>query len=211
MRARGSVVGAQGFRTPFWCVVGLLTVLNLSARSQADSSLLDALSFMSSPLEAVTGHAKQRRILTDSVKGKSGAVTRSNLWLGTDGRQFDEAAVREVVGLSDWDALGDYEKVPLTVLSQLLIVSDFDDGRGLRSMALARMKKDFRSGDICSDWENATCTMRGGFVSFYENTSPLPEPGTLLLVGSGVLASSLRVFRGWRARCLSGRHVLVSI
>jgi hypothetical protein len=211
MRARGFVVGAQWFRLPFGCVVGLLTVLSLSGRSQADSSLVDSLSFMSSPVAAVTGHAKQGRIPTDSVKGKSRAVTLSNLWLGIDGGQFAAAAVRDVVVLSDWDAVGHYEKVPLTVLSQLLIVSDFDDGRGASSMSLARMKNDFRSGDICSDLKNATCTMRGGFVSFYENTSPLPEPGTLLLVGSGVLASSLPVFRGWRARCLGGKHARVSI
>ena len=71
---------------------------------------------MNSSLAPIAGHAKQARTLTD-------------LWLGGEGKSFNEATAQAVVGLAEWNGVGDYEKVPLTLLSQLLIPSAFDDGK----------------------------------------------------------------------------------
>jgi PEP-CTERM motif len=193
------------FRLLAISVLALIMVPELSASSLCDSSFIAASSLTGLPVE-MTGHAKQEKTVGDAPKGEFGGATL----LPASGR-VHESRVSDAIVFADVAASGDYEETPLTLLSELLILSDFADGKGPRPMSLVRVKDGLRGGDMCSDLgRNATCTMRGGFLSFYENTSPIPEPGTFLLVGSGVLGSSLPVIRVWRTRFLAIRDARIS-
>ena len=208
----------QGFLRAGWfrvlaiSALALIMVPELSASSLGDSSFSAALSLTGVPVE-ITRNAKQEKTVGDSPKSEFGGATLIALGLGTEGEnvlraspQAHEYRVSDAIFFGDVAAGGDYEETPLTLLAELLILSDFADGKGPRPVSLARVKGGFRGDDMCSDLgKNATCTIRGGFLSFYENTSPIPEAGTFLLVGSGVLGSSLPVVRAWRARFLGIR------
>lgn len=212
MRCQGLRRGAVWFRPLVVCALVLITVLQLSASGQADSISVFPLSLLGLPVEAMSGHATQAKTV-DSMKGELGDATLIEPWLAAEGEnallaplKTFEARVSNAVVFAELGGNADYEDTPLTLLSELLILRDFAEGKSPSAISLARVKDDFRGGDVCSDLgKNATCTMKGGFLSFYESTSPIPEPGTFLLVGSGVLGSSLPVLRGWRARLAATR------
>jgi PEP-CTERM motif len=213
----------QGFMRAGWfrvlaiSALTLIMVPELPASILGDSSSIAALSLTGLAVE-MTGHAKQGKTVGDSPKGEFGGATLITPCLRTEGenvsrasREGYESKVSAVAVFADVGATDDYEEIPLTLLSEVLILSDFADGKRPRTMSLARVKDGFRGGDLCSDLgKDATCTIRGGFFSFYENTSPIPEPGTFLLVGSGVLGSSLPVVRAWRARLSGIRDARIS-
>jgi hypothetical protein len=214
----------QGFLKARWfwvlaiSALALIMLPELSASSLGDSSFIAALSLTGLADVEMTDHAKQGKTVGDSPKGEFGGATLITPWLETEGenvlrasREGYESKVSDVAVFADVSATDDYEETPLTLLSEVLILSDFADGKRPRTTSLARVKDGFRGGDMCSDLgKDEACTSRGGFLSFYENTSPIPEPGTFLLVGSGVLGSSLPVVRAWRARLSGIKHARIS-
>ena len=215
MRIQGFVKGVVRFPVLLMWALGLIPLLGLSTIGWADSGLVYSVSSLGSPDEATVAYAHQVKAFAGLAAGEFGHVISTEAWPAAGGEDFllpflrrEAPNLKAAVVFSDLDVIGDYEHVPITLLAQLLIMADFAGGRHPSSISLARINDDFRD---CSDLgKGATCTMKGGFLTFYENTSPIPEPGTLLLVGSGVLGSTLPGFREWRARFLGPKRAQIS-
>lgn len=105
----------------------------------------------------------------------------------------DVAVFTNVLGVATVGFISDTEGV-VPVPSGLPILGKFTEGNPF-SISVALANGNFLTASICSDvTESSGCSGGSDSIGLAQTTSPVPEPGTLLLVGSGLLSSAL-VFR----------------
>jgi hypothetical protein len=90
--------------------------------------------------------------------------------------------------------------VPLP--SGLPILGAFTEGNPF-SISAALANGNFLTASICSEvTESGDCSGASDSIGSAQTTSPVPEPGKLLLVGSGMVGAALRGVRGRTPRSL---------
>ena len=107
----------------------------------------------------------------------------------------DVANVATVTFVSDLEG-------PLTLPPGLPILGKFTEGSPI-SISIALANGHFVTANICSDVTESTgCSNSSDSIGLRQTTSPVPEPGTLLLVGSGLIGSGVWGRSGSRLRLL---------
>ena len=93
----------------------------------------------------------------------------------------DVAGVATVTFLSDTDGV-------LLVPPNLPVLGKFSEGQPV-FISVALLNGNFLSTKICSDMEVQNCNGASDSIRLSERTGSVPEPGTFLLLGSGLFGS----------------------
>jgi hypothetical protein len=167
---------ATPFRLFLSLVAGLLVVA-VPSSSRADSRFAGELSLEALPMAWLSPEPKPGKEL-----GEFATITLNHLRLG--------AITHGKVLLDDDDGH--------TVVNDAVVFDDMD--RSASSMLIPGVlaKGNFLRAPLCGDKdEGRNCSGPNELIALNGNTSPIPEPGTLVLVGSGIVGSGIWRLRGW--------------
>ena len=153
---------------------GVLMVA-VPSSSRADSRFASELSLQALPTAWLSPEPKQGKELGEFATLtlnhlRVGAITHGKVLLDDDGH---------------------------TVVKDAVVFDDMD--RPARSMRIPGVlgKDNFLRAPLCADRDDGrNCSGPNELIAL-NNTSPIPEPGTLVLVGSGIVGSGLWRLRGW--------------
>ncbi|PYX97562.1 MAG: hypothetical protein DMG71_02725 [Acidobacteria bacterium] len=167
-------------------VAALVIVLLLPSRSWADSCSGSLPTFCTLP------ETTPEATLALSLTGLSFNASAQGVVVIYDDVAHtlisDVAIFANVAGVATVTFVSDLEG-PLAVPPGLPILGKFTEGSPI-SISIALTNGQFVTAKICSDVTEATgCDSSSDSIGLKETTSAVPEPGTLLLVGSGVLGS----------------------
>jgi hypothetical protein len=99
--------------------------------------------------------------------------------------------------------VSDTNGIPITAQG-LPILGQFTESNKPIFISVALGNGQFLHASICSDLAEASCSRASDSIGLSIGNTPVPEPGTLLLVGTGLLGSG-----GWKLAGRSwGRRVL---
>ena len=112
----------------------------------------------------------------------------------------DVVVFANVNGVATVTFLSDTDLVPVTA-SGLPILGQFTESNNPIFISVALGNGNFLTAKICSDVDETTgCSGSSDSISLFERTSVVPEPGTFILFGSGLLGSGALKLSPWRRR-----------
>ena len=173
-------------------VAALVVILVMSSSGWADSCSTVSLSLHGMPIACTIPEQNPELAVTIGITGLSFTAQAQGMVLLYDDSAHtilsDVVTFTNVGGVATVTFLSDSDV--LLTPPGLPILGKFSEGKGPIFISLALGNGDFLHARICSDTENPNCP--GGnsdSISLKESTSSIPEPGTFLLLGSGLFGS----------------------
>ncbi len=189
-------------------VFGLGALFVLTSVSWADSC--STITLTSKPITCTLPEQTPELTLTSTLTGLSFTAQAQGMVLIYDDTAHtilsDVVVFSNVLGVATVAFLSDTDGVPVTAQG-LPILGQFTESNKPVSISVALANGQFLNAKICSDIAaGPSCSGSSDSISMSMNTSTVPEPGTFILLGSGVLKYSAgafgrRLFRRGRRSC----------
>jgi hypothetical protein len=177
---------------PLTLVAALVVVLLLSSTGWANSCSAITLSPNGPPVTCTIPEKTPELPLIATLTGLSFTTHAQGMVLIFDDASHtmlsDVVAFTNVNGVATVTFLSDTDLTALTALG-LPILGQFTESEYLIPMSLALGNGNSLNVLICSDVEGETCYGASDCIRMSEGTTSVPEPGTFLLLGSGLFGS----------------------
>ena len=185
----------------------LVAVLILSKASWADSCSTVTLSLNSKPIICSIPERTPELALAATLTGLTFTAQAQGMVLLYDDSTHtllsDVVTFTNVGGVATVGFVSDTNGIPITAQG-LPILGQFTESNKPIFISVALGNGQFLHAKICSDLAEASCSHASDSIGLSIGNTSVPEPGTLLLVGTGLLGSG-----GWKLAGRSwGRRVL---
>jgi PEP-CTERM motif len=176
---------------PLIPVAALVVILVTSNLGWADSCSTVSLSLHGAAVTCTVPEANPELTATITLTGLSFRAQATGMVLLYDDAAHtvlsDVVAFTDVAGVATVTFLSDTDGV-LVVPPNLPILGKFSEGQPV-FISVAPGNGNVLNTKICSDMEVQNCNGTSDSIRLSEGTTAVPEPGTLLLLGSGLLGS----------------------
>ena len=176
---------------PLIPVAALVVILVTSNLGWADSCSTVSLSLHGAAVTCTVPEANPELTATITLTGLSFRAQATGMVLLYDDAAHtvlsDVVAFTDVAGVATVTFLSDTDGV-LVVPPNLPILGKFSEGQPV-FISVALGNGNVLNTKICSDMEVQNCNGTSDSIRLSEGTAAVPEPGTLLLLGSGLLGS----------------------
>jgi hypothetical protein len=202
---------APKLQQPLTLVVALVVFLAMSNLGWANSCSTVTLSLNGKAVTCTIPEKTPEPPLIATLAGLSFTTQAQGMVLIFDDASHtmlsDVVAFTNVNGVATVTFLSDTDLAALTGLG-LPILGQFTESEYLIPMSLALGNGNFLNVKICSDVEGGTCYGASDCIRMSEGTTSIPEPGTFILLGSGLFGSgALKLSAGsLRRRLLKWRQ-----
>ena len=176
---------------PLTLVAALIVVLAISSPGWADSCSTVSLSLHGGAVTCTVPEANPELTATITLTGLSFGASATGMVLLYDDSAHtvlsDVVTFTNVAGVATVTFLSDTDGV-LVVPPGLPILGSFSEGTPV-FISVALGNGNVLDAKICSDAEVQNCNGTSDSIRLSERTSSIPEPGTFLLLGSGLFGS----------------------
>lgn len=180
---------------PLTFAAALVVILAMSSPSWADSCSTISLSVGGPPVTCTLAEQTPELSVMATLTGLSFSAQAQGMVLIYDGSDHtlppsDVVAFTNTLGgVATVTFLSDTDLVALTGLG-LPILGQFTESNNPISISVALGNGNFLNATICSDvGQSASCSGASDSITLSEGTTAVPEPGTFLLLGSGLFGS----------------------
>ena len=172
---------------------GLGALFVLTSVSWADSC--STITLTSKPITCTIPEQTPELTLTSTLTGLSFTAQAQGMVLIYDDTAHtilsDVVVFSNVLGVATVAFLSDTDGIPVTAQG-LPILGQFTESNKPVSISVALANGQFLNAKICSDVaESPSCSGSSDSISMSMGTSTVPEPGTFILLGSGLLGSGV--------------------
>jgi len=194
---------------PLTLVAALVIILATSNLGWADSCSTVTLSLHGGAVTCTIPEENPELTSTITLTGLTFTAQASGMVLLYDDSAHtvlsDVVTFTDVAGVATVTFLSDTDGV-LVLPPNLPILGSFSEGSGPIFISVALGNGNFLNTKICSDMEVQNCNGTSDSIRLSERTSSVPEPGTFILLASGLFGSgALKVSAGSLRRRLLRR------
>jgi hypothetical protein len=183
---------ASTLRRPLALMAGLVAVLVMSNLGWADSCST-TLNLGKQPITCTIPEQTPELSLTSTLTGLSFTAQAQGMVLIYDDANHtllsDIVTFTNVGGVATVSFVSDTDGIPLSAQG-LPILGQFTESNQPINISLALGNGQFLHAKICSDvGESPSCSGASDSITLSTGSSTVPEPGTLFLLGSGLLST----------------------
>jgi len=187
---------AAMLRQPLTLVAVLVAVLGMSNLGWANSC--STLSLTNKPITCTIPEQTPEIALTSTLTGLSFTAQAQGIVLIYDDSTHtllsDIVTFTNVGGVATVGFVSDTDGIPVT-LQGLPILGQFTESNNPISISVALGNGQFLQAKICSDvGESPSCHGASDSIGLSVGSTAVPEPGTFVLIGSGLLGSGVLRF-----------------
>ena len=189
-------------------LVALASILAMSSLSWADSCSTLSLSLNSQPINCTTAEANPELALSVTLTGLTFTAQAQGMVLIYDDSTHtllsDVVTFTNVGGVATVAFVSDTDVVPVTAQG-LPVLGKFTESDKPILISVALGNGQFLRAKICSDLgESPSCSGGSDSIGLSIGKTSIPEPGTFVLLGSGLVGSGAWRLPAWSA----GRRLL---
>ena len=176
-------------------VVFVLGALLLVMTSVSRATSCSTISLTSTPVTCTIPEQTPELALTATLTGLSFTAQAQGMVLIYDDAAHtilsDVVTFTNVGGIATVAFFSDTNGIPLTAQG-LPILGQFTESNKPVSLSVALLNGQFVNAKICSDLaESPSCSGSSDSITLSAGTTTVPEPGTFILLGSGLLGSGM--------------------
>ena len=176
-------------------VVFVLGALLLVMTSVSRATSCSTISLTSTPVTCTIPEQTPELALTATLTGLSFTAQAQGMVLIYDDAAHtilsDVVTFTNVGGIATVAFFSDTNGIPLTAQG-LPILGQFTESNKPVSLSVALLNGQFVNAKICSDLaESPSCSGSSDSITLSASTTTVPEPGTFILLGSGLLGSGM--------------------
>lgn len=101
----------------------------------------------------------------------------------------DVVEFTNVAGVATVNFISDTDGVVLTAPGGIPIIASYTETEKPIFVSVALSNGYFLNAKICSDWETPNCNGASDSIRLSLGNTAIPEPGTFLLLGTGIMGS----------------------
>jgi hypothetical protein len=192
---------ALTLRQPLTLIAALVAVLAMSNLGWADSCTTITLG--KQPIRCTIPEQNPEIALTTTLTGLSFTAQAQGMVLIYDDANHtllsDIVTFTNVGGVATVSFVSDTDGIPVSAQG-LAVLGSFTESSKLITISLALTNGQSLNAKICSDLESPNCYGASDSITLSTGGSTVPEPGTLLLLGSGLFGTGTLRFTSWGRR-----------
>jgi len=181
---------ARTLRQPLTLIAGLVAVLVMSHPGWADSCTTITLG--KQPITCKIPEQTPELSLTTTLTGLGFTAQAQGMVLIYDDANHtllsDIVTFTNVGGVATVSFVSDTDGIPVSAQG-LPVLGTFTESSQLITLSLALTNGQFVHAKICSDLESPNCYGMSDSITLSTGSSTVPEPGSLILLGTGLVGT----------------------